>query len=57
VTLKFNKKTFKVKTNSKGVAAFTIKKSVYKKLKAGKKYTYKVTYGKDTIKRTIKFKR
>ena len=57
VTLKFNKKTFKVKTNSKGVATFTIKNSAYKKLKAGKKYSYKVIYGKDTIKKTIKFKK
>lgn len=57
VTLKFNKKTFKVKTNSKGVATFTIKNSAYKKLKTGKKYSYKVIYGKDTIKKTIKFKK
>ena len=56
VTLKFNKKTFKVKTNKKGVATFTIKNSVYKKLKANKKYTYQVIYGKDKVKKTIKFK-
>ena len=57
VTLKFNKKTFKVKTNKKGVATFTIKNSIYKKLKVGKKYTYQVTYLKDTVKKTIKFKK
>ena len=57
VTLKFNKKTFKVKTNKKGVATFTIKNSVYKKLKIGKKYSYQVTYGKNTVKKTIKFKK
>ena len=57
VTLKFNKKTFSVKTNKKGVATFTIKNSVYKKLKTGKKYTYQVTYGKNTVKKTIKFKK
>ncbi len=56
ITLKFNKKTFKAKTNSKGVATFTIKNSIYKKLKAGKKYTYQVIYGKDKVKKTIKFK-
>ena len=56
VTLKFNKKTFKVKTNKKGVATFTIKNSIYKKLKANKKYTYQVIYGKDKVKKTIKFK-
>ena len=57
VTLKFNKKTFKVKTNKKGVATFTIKNSIYKKLKVGKKYTYQVTYLKDTVKKSIKFKK
>ncbi|WP_292887633.1 Ig-like domain repeat protein [Methanobrevibacter sp. UBA212] len=56
ITLKFNKKTFKAKTNSKGVVTFTIKNSIYKKLKAGKKYTYQVIYGKDNVKKTIKFK-
>ena len=56
VTLKFNKKTFKAKTNKKGVVTFTIKKNVYKKLKAKKKYTYQVIYAKDKVKKTIKFK-
>ena len=57
VTLKFNKKTYKVKTNKKGVATFTIKNSVYKKLKTNKKYTYQAIYGKDKVKKTIKFKK
>ena len=57
LTLKFNKKTYKVKTNKKGVATFTIKNSVYKKLKTNKKYTYQVIYGKDKVKKTIKFKK
>ena len=57
ITLKFNKKTFKAKTNKKGVATFTIKNSVYKKLKTNKKYTYQVIYGKDKVKKTIKFKK
>jgi hypothetical protein len=57
VTLKFNIKTFKAKTNKKGVATFTIKNSVYKKLKTNKKYTYQVIYGKDKVKKTIKFKK
>ena len=57
VTLKFNKKTFKAKTNKKGVATFTIKNSVYKKLKTNKKYTYQVIYGKNKVKKTIKFKK
>ena len=57
VTLKFNKKTFKVKTNKKGVATFTIKKNVYSKLKVGKKYTYKVTYLKNSVSKKITIKK
>ena len=57
ITLKFNKKTFKAKTNKKGVATFTIKNSVYKKLKVNKKYAYQVIYGKNKVKKTIKFKK
>lgn len=56
VTLKFKGKTYKAKTNKKGVATFTIKKKVLKKLKKGKKYSYRVTYLKDTVKKTIKVK-
>ena len=56
VTLKFNKKTFKAKTNKKGIVTFTIKKNVYNKLKTGKKYTYQVIYVKNTVKKTIKLK-
>ena len=57
VALKFNGKTYKVKTNKKGVATFTIKKNVLKKLKAGKKYTYKVTYLKDSVSKKITVKK
>ena len=57
VTLKVNGKTLTAKTNKKGVAQFTINKNIIKKLKAGKKYTMKVTYLKDTLKRTLKVKR
>ena len=57
ITLKFNKKTFKAKTNRKGIATFKIKKNAYKKLKASKRYAYLVTYNKDTVKRSIKFKK
>ena len=52
-----NKKTLKAKTNKKGVVTFTIKKNVYNKLKVNKKYTYQVIYGKDKVKKTIKFKK
>lgn len=57
VTLKFKGKIYKVKTNKKGVATFTIKKNVLKKLKAGKKYAYKVTYLKDTTTKKITVKK
>ena len=56
ITFKFNGKTYKVKTNKKGVAQKTLNKKIIKKLKKGKKYTVKVTYKKDTIKTTVKVK-
>ena len=57
VKLKFKGKTYKAKTNAKGKAKFTIKKKVMKKLKKGKKYKYKVTYGKDKVTKKIKVKK
>uniref|UniRef100_UPI0025FAFAA6 Ig-like domain-containing protein n=1 Tax=Methanobrevibacter sp. UBA212 TaxID=1915476 RepID=UPI0025FAFAA6 len=57
VTFKFKGKKYKAKTNKKGIAKVTIKKSVLKKLKAGKKVTYQVTYLKDTVKKTVKVKK
>ena len=57
ITLKFKGKKYTAKTSSKGVAKFTIKKNVLKKLKAGKKVTYQATYLKDTVKYTVKVKR
>ncbi len=57
VTLKLNGKTYNVKTNKKGVATFTVKKNDFNKLKVGKKYTYKVTYGKDVVSKKITIKK
>ena len=54
VTFKFNGKTLKVKTNSKGIAKATFKTSG---LKVGKKVTYQAKYGKDTVKKTATVKK
>ena len=57
LTFKFNKKTYKAKTNKKGVAKVTIKKNALKKLKVGKNVKYQVSYGKVTKKLTAKVKK
>ena len=58
ITFKFKGKKVKtVRTNKKGIAKVTVKKSVLKKLKKGKKVTYQATYLKDVVKRTVKVKK
>lgn len=57
LTFKFNGKTYKAKTDKKGIAKITIKKSVLKKLKVGKKVKYQVTYLKNTVKQSVKVKK
>ena len=57
ITFKFNGKKYTAKTDKKGVAKVTIKSSVLKKLKVGKKVTYQATYSKDTVKKTVKVKK
>ena len=57
IKFKFNGKTYNAKTNKKGVAQITIKKSVLKKLKVGKKVKYQASFGKITVKKTVKVKK
>ena len=57
ITFRFNGEKYTAKTNKKGIAKITIKAKVLKKLKVGKKITYKATYLKDTVKRTVKVKK
>ena len=57
IVFKFNSKQYTAKTNKKGVAKITIKKSVLKKLKVGKKVKYQASYGKITVKKTAKVKK
>ena len=57
ITFKFKGKKYKAKTNKKGIAKVTIKKKVLKKLKVGKKVKYQASYGKLTVKRTVKVKK
>lgn len=56
ISFKLNGKTFKAKSNAKGIVNVTIKKNVIKKLKKGKKYSVKLTYLKDAIEATVKVK-
>ena len=57
LTFKFNGKTYRAKTNKKGIAKVTIKKSVLKKLKVGKKVKYQVKYSNLAVKKTAKVKK
>ena len=61
IVFKFKGKKYTAKTNKKGFAKVTIKKSVLKKLKVGKKVKYTATYkafsGKVTAKKTVKVKK
>ena len=51
VVFKFNGKTFKAKTNAKGIAQVAVKKAFFYKLAVGKKIICQATYIKDTLKK------
>lgn len=53
VTFKFNKKTFKVKTNKKGIATLNIPKKYFKNLKLGNKIAYAVNYDKVYVRKIV----
>ena len=57
ITFKFKGKKYVVKTNKKGIAKLTIKKSVTKKLKAGKSYKCSAKYIKETATGKVKVKK
>ena len=52
VKFKFNKKKYTAKTNKKGIAKITIKRSVLKKLKVGDSVKYQASYKKTVVQRT-----
>ena len=54
VVFRFNGIKYTKKTNSKGIAKLTVKSGPLKKLKTGSRITYKASYGKDSVKRTVK---
>ena len=56
VKFKVNGKTYTGKTNKKGIATVTLKKSAINKLKV-KKYTVKVSYLNDVVKSTLQVRR
>jgi hypothetical protein len=57
IVFKFYGKTYKAKTNSKGLAKVTVKKNIIKKLKKGKKYVYSAAYKTNTVKGKVKVKK
>lgn len=54
VTFKFNGKTYKAKTNKKGVAKVTVTSSVLKKLRVGSTIYYQANYAKLHVKKLAK---
>ena len=57
IKFKFNGKTYKAKTDKKGIAKATIKHSVLKELKVGKKVKYSASYESKSVQKTAKVKK
>jgi len=57
LNVKFNGKTYKVKTNKKALGKFKVKKKMVKKLKKGKTVPYTITYMGDTVQKFVKIKK
>ena len=57
VNVKIAGKTYKVKTDKKGISIFKINKKMIKKLKVGKKYPCYISFGEDSIKRKLVIKK
>ena len=54
LVFKISNKKYSAKTNNKGIAKVTIKKSVLNKLTVGKKVKYLVSYGTKSVARSVK---
>ena len=52
IKFKFNEKTYKAKTNKKGIAKVTIKKSELEKLNVGQTVYYQATYSTNTVRKS-----
>ena len=57
MNVKIAGKTYKVKTDKKGISIFKINKKMIKKLKVGKKYPCYISFGEDSIKRKLVIKK
>ena len=57
ISFTFNGKTYKAKTNSKGIATYTLNKNIVSKLKVSKSYVLKAVYLNVSVQATVKVNR